>query len=356
MGDSAASRYARRSLPIVRSGLRWLAGIGLSSLLLWAALRGLDVHAVIHHVGSARLPPVAVGIGLFITAWLIRAVRWRFFLAGLRTGFREVLVILLVGNLGNVALPMRAGELVRASLGGVAFGCGIGRTLASIYVEKVADMAVISLMALGGLIGLAGIDLPSWIANATYLGAVMCLLGVGGIGAFVVVGEAGIGVAQRLEKRIPFAGKKLSGTLTTFRLGVIAAGGPPVLVPGLLLSIVIWSLEAGAYAFWLSAVGAAASASRVLLLVSLANLSLLLPAAPAGVGTFHYAAAQVTALWAPPEVAFASAILIHAVMLISLSIPGALALGFVVARRGYAWLPKGARTPASSATDSLKSN
>ena len=93
------------------------------------------------------------GSAVYATSLIVRVVRWSRLLAALgRVRIRDVGEVLLVGNAVNNILPARLGELVRADYGKQRLGQTRSSLLATIFVERLADLAAIVAALLSGIV------------------------------------------------------------------------------------------------------------------------------------------------------------------------------------------------------------
>ncbi|MCZ7590810.1 MAG: flippase-like domain-containing protein [Kiritimatiellae bacterium] len=124
----------------VKSGV----GIALSMLFLWLALRKVEWSSVITSWRGARVDLLLLGTGLLICSWLVAAIRWRMLLTSVpHLRIRETFAYISIGYLANTVLPLRLGDLARASLIGKKKNAGISRALGSIAIERMMDVLML---------------------------------------------------------------------------------------------------------------------------------------------------------------------------------------------------------------------
>ena len=136
------------------------AGFLVGALLLWLALRHIDfgrLAAAYAGMKKVYLLPSAL---LVCAELLLRGARWRLLLrpsspsARVLDAFRLETAGLALNNI----LPLRLGELARATFGAKVFGAPLITVLATILVERLLDVVVLFLLfalaaRLGGLTG-----------------------------------------------------------------------------------------------------------------------------------------------------------------------------------------------------------
>lgn len=136
------------------------AGFAISALLLWLALRNVpldnlaDAYA---RVSAWYLLPAAL---VTVTELLLRGAKWRLLLLPASPGVRvfDAFRLQAAGLALNNVLPLRLGELARASFAAREFKVPLLTVLATILVERLLDVVVLVMMfaaaaAFGGLSG-----------------------------------------------------------------------------------------------------------------------------------------------------------------------------------------------------------
>ena len=305
-----------------RQLIRGLLGIAISVVALALVLRGANLEAVGRAISGASPAWLLAVAGCIILDVVCRAVRWQGLLAPIRAvPVIRTLAYLLIGYLANNVLPARLGELVRSHYCGDREGISRTTTLGTIVVERVVDTAV--------LVAIASAAILLLHVRGVLVSAVLLGIGVTGL---LVVGLALALVAHRL----PFADRAVAAVErwpTVIRIAGKLRGGLAVIQrPRTLLAAIAWSLLAWgatvvAFAAAGHAVGSELSWGQAALLGAGTSLATAIPAGPANLGTFEFAAVKIAAVFGvAADPAFALAILVHAVILIVTSLGGAVAL------------------------------
>jgi glycosyltransferase 2 family protein len=310
-----------------RSGL---AGIGLliSIVSVFLVARSVNLADAARIITSASSGPLILALLTMLVALGLRFVTCFVLLPDLADGSRvpvtRVVSPVLIGYLGNLVLPARLGEVVRAYLISRREDLALGATLGSVALERIIDTATVAVMAFvaASLVGAAG-----WIVQGM---GVIALAGVVLIAALATTGL-----------------QPLVGVLA--RLGSISVVGAPVLVLmrvlepfahwsggahrrraiGLALGLSLAAWICSAAMFWLvgQAVGASLSPAAAILVMAITVLATAIPSAPGYVGTFELAAITVLgSLGVPGETAFALAVVAHVVGLLPTAVGGSIAL------------------------------
>jgi glycosyltransferase 2 family protein len=219
----------------------------VTAVCLAAALWGIDpatVKSALSQTSWSFLVPMVV---LYLGAHALRTVRLRILL-GTPVPFMRLYSIVSVGFLAINVVPLRLGEMVRPYLLMEREGVPFGRGIAAIVLERLLDMTMLLLLLLG--LGLV-IDLPPGgivvgdvdvLVVGQRLAGTMVAAGVLVGTVLVVVGEAAIGILERLPggpKVAPFARRFREGFLDLVRR-------PAQALLLVLISAGIWALTIAA--------------------------------------------------------------------------------------------------------------
>jgi uncharacterized membrane protein YbhN (UPF0104 family) len=307
--------------------LRSLVVIGIVSSCVAIALlvAAVDPSRTLAVVRQARLEPLALGVGILAVQTAVRAARWRLLLGiggdGAQLPFGLVLRALLIGYLGNAALPARLGEAARAGVVSRAANRPFGTVLGTVLLERLIDLVALALLVLIAslfapvptlVVAVATVTLSTGIAGGLVLVLVGGRLG-GRLGG--AVSASPVGLRQRAAA---FVRHLLAGALYPARGVILTAGA---------LSVVAWMLDAGLYLAAAASLGIGLPVGTAVIIAAAGALSTALPAAPGYVGTYDLAAAAVgVGLGLDPATAVALAAVVHVVVLVPIALAGAVAL------------------------------
>ncbi|HXE56435.1 MAG TPA: lysylphosphatidylglycerol synthase transmembrane domain-containing protein [Gemmatimonadales bacterium] len=331
---------SRARAPIRRGGgpaLGFLAGLALSGAFAALFVRQVDFRLVEPVLGRLELgalfPILVTTAGLY----LYKAFRWRNQLGpGRRVPLGSALRAIVEAQAVNTVAPFRAGDLLRGTLLARRRGLPAAELTATVALERALDLA--ALLAVGlPLLLLPG--LPPWLGGVVLTLAMGAAAGLALGLALLLPGRRSGSLAALLTRALvrAFGSRwpRLPAVLTRLATGLaVPVRRLPVL---LVLAVGEWALWALLVRVTLAGLGVPLPWTAALVVVLAANLATLLPAAPTGVGVFHYAV--MTALESPaggasPAVAAAGAVLTHLVVML----PPALV--------GLALLPGAGRKPA----------
>src|SRR3989440_3145025 len=181
--------------------MRTAAGLAVALLFLVTFLRLVNVSSVYQ-----RLQHLSVGLAVlcglvFLGAYVVRALRWRWFLAPHRVGVRRVVAIYQVAIFINWLLPVRGGELVKSLLLRRLDAIPISRSLPTVTMDKAMDL----LPAVGLLLLLPFVPVhlsrPLWVL----LLSVLAFLGLGVLVLGLMLWRRPVALAllTRLTARLP---------------------------------------------------------------------------------------------------------------------------------------------------------
>jgi len=156
--EFSVSPYANR-----RTGM--LVGTLLSVAAFALMFVYIDVDAFVDAVSNADPALVAAGAVVYVLSWPLRGLRYRDILSEL--GYRESVGFLtgavFISQTGNLVIPARAGDAIRAYVVKARRGVPYTTGFASLAVERVFDLLTITILAGGVLVALSVFS-PSTLA------------------------------------------------------------------------------------------------------------------------------------------------------------------------------------------------
>lgn len=195
---------------------RLIVGSLIGLITLWLAFRGHGLgaltEAVSHaHAGVVWLALASVGATLFVVTmrWqLLFGRRARQAGAGERTAggqdrpeqsvpsLRALFAALILGQATNILLPIRIGEVLRVYVASRAGHLPVSGVLATVVVERLADMAM---LALGAIVLALYVALPGWLEGPT---RALAITGTVAVGAIAVIVLAGGRISAWIQARV----------------------------------------------------------------------------------------------------------------------------------------------------------
>jgi uncharacterized protein (TIRG00374 family) len=303
-----------------------VVSVGLSVLFLWLAARGVELSLFWESLQDCDYLLLLPALVVLAVGVAIRAVRWQLlFDPGTRPPLAPVTRALLVGQLFNIVLPMRAGEAARIVVLHQDTRTSRAESLGTVAVERLYDVLGLLLLLL-----LSTPFLPevTWIRRAAFLAAVLLVLAV--VGA-VVVGRYGarpVRVALRPLARLPKVTRAhVDGFADRLVYGLGALHRPRLAAPGFLLAVASWLVIALACWLVLASFDLGLGYAAGILILVTTTLSLVIPSAPAAVGVFE--AGGVLALKAfgiDESTALSATVVLHALVVFPFVVAGGIAL------------------------------
>ena len=269
-----------------------LAAVGLciSAVLAWLASRSVDPHAFVASFRRTEwwylLPSGATLVAAVLARWLRW---WLLFAPGRRPPLGALGRAFLIGHLFNNLLPARPGELARAVALRREAGTPVVESLATTAAERVYDvLALVVLLVASAPFAPVGRDArtAAVAAGTIAAAALVAVVGFGRDGARLER------VLSRLPRLSAETAHHWSGHVVH---GVVSLRDRRVAVPAVLLTATSWVLLALSGWALLLAFHLHVGFVAGLLVVVAANLALLVPASPGGVGVFEAAAVSVLA-------------------------------------------------------------
>jgi len=291
------------------------------------AFRGIQFAEVSRVLGQADFRWVVLAIASVLFTAAAKAGRWwlLFFPHHRSVRYRKVLSIILIGQMTNILLPARLGEIARIYLIGEIEGVSRARALGTIALEKFSELLMVPIM-LAVLVFM--IPLPSWVQESSLQ---KTLIG-GGMAVAVLVGltqrqrivQLAIQSLGWLPAELPHRiGRQLELALSS----TSALRHPEVVLLLLGGSLGIWILSAATNYLIFLALDLELSFSAALLLLIVLQLGVAVPSAPGKLGVFHYLCVLALGVFGiAREPALSYAFLLYGVVFIPLSVAGAIGL------------------------------
>ena len=302
---------------MARASLKTWLGLALSLLFLGLALRNVEWAGVWAAWRAARPDLLLLGTALLVGSWMAAAVRWKILLSSaLDIRVRDTFAYVSIGYLAKTVLPLRLGDLARASLIGRKKNVGISRSLGSIAIERLLD--VLTLVALT-LVLTRVLEIPAPIQA-----------GLTGMVAAGLVGLAGLMVVSLNRRHLPKIGgwlakvmpRRLADRVLTL-LGNFSSGAdvlhrPSGIFLAVMLSGLVWLCAGMGTLAWVTAFHLAVPWYAGFFVLVVVNLGSAIPSSPGYVGVYHYLAVLALSLWTPDRnAALAYAIGTHALNMLA---------------------------------------
>lgn len=157
--------------------LQAVAGIAISVILLWLALRGLDPRQTWAALSGANFWFVAPAVLIYFGGVAIRGMRWqRLLLPVGKIPVRQAIALLIVNYTVNNIVPARMGDVVRVFLLARETGVRKSASLATVVLERLFDVLAILAIIIASTVVLSW---PSPLLTALRVAAVLAIVATG---------------------------------------------------------------------------------------------------------------------------------------------------------------------------------
>ncbi|MCD2198507.1 flippase-like domain-containing protein [Halobacterium sp. KA-4] len=314
------SPYANR-----RTGT--VVGVLLSVLAFALMFVYIDVGAFVDAVQDADPALVAAGAAVYLTSWPLRGLRYRDILAEL--GYREntwfLMGAVFISQTGNLVIPARAGDAIRAYVVKARRNIPYTTGFASLTVERVFDLLTITVLAGGVLVTLTAFA-PDTVAElaATAAGeglggqesqavrqavVVASVVGVLAVAAVVVIVWSARSDTNYVRQVVEWASddsytEMVASVFEQFVGDIqrVAADGRAFARIGA-TSVLIWTIDVATALLVFLAFGLDVALVSLLAVgffaVSVGNLAKVIPGPPGGIGIYEAAFAAIVSTLLP---------------------------------------------------------
>jgi uncharacterized protein (TIRG00374 family) len=309
----------------------WIAGLSAGLFFVYLALKDLNMSEIGNLLQTMQTGWIVPFVVASLLANVLRGLRWRLLFKGFKDIRRRTIsAATLAGYAANVAVP-RLGEVTRCGYLAKRSPVTLGEALATVVVERAIDMITLLLLLTFTLVFI--------IADADKAES---LLGIPSTQVFQILGTllatiaaaaAGIAVLHRnramfdrvkakIEQRLPFVMKLVHLAEQIFD-GLVAVKHLKQWPFFILYSVLIWAGYVAMSFFPFQSIPDATLQQLTLfdafVVMVISSIGVVIPS-PSGVGTYHFFTQKTLTLLfgVDGEVAIAYAIVVHAVMILSI--------------------------------------
>lgn len=313
--------------------LDWRAALGfaLSGVLLWLALRHVELGDVGRSLRHANVPLFLLSAAVSTCIFPLRAIRWRSILAPVagRVPVGPLWRSTAIGMMINNVIPARAGEVARAfALTREVPRVPFTTSLASLAVDRIFDAIVLLALMFGAMLA------PSFPAGAELMTLTVpqfASLGITGVLGVLAVCWLAVLMPTRVITVVRTVAQRV---LPRFEVRLVAIaehglGGLAVLRDGPRFLLVLWwalvHWVVHALALWIGfqAVGIDLPISTAFFLQGVLGFAVALPSSPGFVGVFELGAVAGLGVYGVPEsLALTWALGYHALSFIPITLFG----------------------------------
>ncbi len=324
----------KRALYSYGARVAWIVvSLVVSVAAAWLAVREVQWSDVIQFIARADRWWLLAALASVLLTMLAKSLRWRALFVPRPRGvlMRDLFAATVIGQMINIALPMRAGDVGRAAIIGRP---GLSRmtALATIAAEKWVEMAAAFVLALGLLPFMVW---PDWARSSLDVVGAMVVMGLLGLGGLALFRRPIAALARRVENaHLPVIAARLMEWMRRAWQGLAALRTPGAAASVGGWTVLIWTL--GALTNWLvgralNLPGPAVMWAFVLLVL---QVGVAVPSSPGKIGVFELLTLLALAPFGVQgEAALAYAVVLH-VLVIGPIILGGLAMWPFAARAG----------------------
>lgn len=265
--------------------LRVAVGLAISAAFMLVFLRQVGLGAVYHHLLHLSITFALLDGIVFLGAYAVRAVRWRWLLRPCQVSVGRAVMIYQVATFFNWLLPVQGGELAKSLLLQRSDGIPVSRSFATVSMDKTMDLlpavGILVLLPFGAL-HLSGLV---WSALILALGALGVAFGVIALAAWkrgrtvaVLTRSLGSVLRGRARDRVEPAIMLFVDTLRAL------VRRPRVLLVATVYTVAAASLDMLSWLFAFRAVGVSLGLVVVFYGYLFMNLTFILPTPPGHVG------------------------------------------------------------------------
>ena len=303
--------------------VKFLIGLSISIAGLWYALHGFNWSEFVDALKYVNYWYLTLAIAIqFIAIWL-RALRWQWLLLPVKKiPVNSLFDATMIGYFGNMVLPLRMGEVLRAYVVSNKFNLSTSKILGTLVIDRILDMLALMVFAIFFVFNSELLNVPQSIVILSIVATLIIFISLIYIGGKnpdyeKIKTKYNILNTSISSKIYDIIANLLSGlsvlTKTPKKVGVYSFIG------------LLWSLYFISFLLMVKAVNLDINIISSGVLYVLLTIAISIPAAPGYVGTYHATCVAVLINIYSIDIAAsqAFAIISHAAVFIPFVIVGA---------------------------------
>ncbi len=311
---------------LLRFWLPRLAGISVSVLFVYLAIRWADLQEFLRALGTVDLRWLLAAVLVYLLGFPIRSLRWRRILLNQKAlSVRDVVAPVVLGHMANNLLPARAGEVYRAHVLGRRAHLSRSVVVGSIVAERTFD----GLMLVGAILFVFFLyPEAGFLGGAALFTGFVFLALVAGIVFYGFATPGTHRIVDRIVGLLPHRLQKIvAQRLMLFLEGVRSVSTTGGYLKTGVYTVLIWALEAAAILLTILSFGVVLPVGGYLLVYVMVTLGTTLPSGPGYIGPYQYAFVLALGLFAiSREEALAISVAAHFTLSGSITVIGLLVL------------------------------
>ncbi len=271
--------------------LIFVAGLFLSALFLFLALRGVNFGEVLKVLARTNYLFLVPAILSLLIDFTFRSLRWKLLLEPVKKcRFLNVMSTLFIGFFANVALPLRAGEVIRVIMIGEKENISKSAALATMVLERTMDLFAVFVLFSLSLVLFIPQQVPFIINRLWQITGLVLILLIVILYGLMYSRKFTVRTIKKILSRLPEKVSERGGEiLNSFILGLDILKKTGRLFFALLLSVVSWIANSAAFFFVARGMGIAeVSLPQSAFIMGVVSAGISIPAAPGFIGTYQY--------------------------------------------------------------------
>jgi len=306
--------------------VRTILGLLVAATLLALVLLRTDLDETLDALGEANFAYLPPAMLVFAVAVWFQALRWQYLLKPLADiPARRLYPVVFVGHLANSLVPLRAGEVLRALVVNRREGVSRMAALGTLVVERALDGLALTFML---LIFVAVVDSSSRLWQLVVAGTVLFGLATAILILIALHPDRSLSLGTTVIEHGPARFRlRMRRWLRSFLTGTRALRTPGGIAAALVTTAAFWVSVAIVYAIVGEAFNIEEGFGTYLLVTAAANLSVSIPSSQGGLGPFEFFVRETLVFsGVASPVATAYALVLHATILVTMIVIGALCL------------------------------
>lgn len=265
--------------------IKFLIGLLISIAGLWYALHGFNWEEFIEALKYVNYWYLVGAIAIqFITVW-IRALRWQWLMQPIKKlPMNTLFDATLISYFGNMVLPLRMGEVLRAYVVSSKFNISTSKILGTIVIDRVLDMLALMVFAIFFVFNSDLLNVPQSLIVFSILITIASFI------FLIYIGSKNPDYGSTKSKYTVLnsrMGSKLYDIITNLLSGLSVLTKTPKKI-GVYSSIAfLWSLYFFSFMLMIKAVNLDIGIISSGVLYVMLTIAISIPAAPGYVGTYH---------------------------------------------------------------------
>ena len=266
---------------------RLVLGISISALTIYLSFRSVSLEDILNILAQIKWQWIAISLLAVGVNHLAKTLRWKRLIdsSGMKIPFMIVLAEMMAGQMWNLILPARLGDLTRIQRIGVA-GPGRSFVLGTIVIEKTVDMLAYAFLF---ILLVVSLPLPEWIQGT---GIVLTVSAVIFLGLLLLITKNQTLVQKiffRFSDRLPLRiSTFLKERYQSMLRGLSGLQEKQSFLPTIFWTILVWTSSILINQFVLYSFGLFLDIKASILLLLGLQAGISIPSMPARVGVFEF--------------------------------------------------------------------